>query len=94
MFQFYKKECDSPLIYTSPFVCCLLDYRVIFSGISSLTSQVKRETFTVSMPMRGIVEVPNQVAAGLCTILILTIRLSLMASRELGTGGGGGEAVC
>lgn len=69
MFKFYKKECDSSLIYTSPFVCCLLGYSVIFSGTFSLTSQGKREAFTFSMSMRGIVEVPNQVAAGLCTIL-------------------------
>lgn len=73
MFKFYKRERDSPLIYPSPIppVCCLLGYDVTISETLSLTSLEKGETFTVSMAVRGIIEMPYQVVARLCTILIL-----------------------
>lgn len=73
MFKFYKREHECPLIYPSPVppVCCLLGYNVTMSETLSLTSLEKGETFTVSMAVKGIIEMPYQVAARPCKILIL-----------------------
>lgn len=78
MINFYKREHDSLLKDPSPIpsVCCLSGYSVILSEKFFLTSQEKRRDISrVSMPVRGIIVVPNQVAAGLCTVLIWVLQV-------------------